>query len=378
MRAIIDIRPMLERQRSGVANYTAGLVSALSDRAPGSSGANYALFSNASGRRRPVDVPPAGPAIAHSFHSWPNRLLNLGVAVSGRPLIEDLAGPADVVYLPNLNFVATRLQLVTTVHDLSFVRYPEFFSAKQLLWHDLIRPKKLLRGSAAVAAVSEHTKNDLIEWLGLPAERIAVVSPAAGEDFRPSDAGTVSAVRRAFGLEREFFLVFGTLEPRKNITGAIAAFEKTGGDTELVIAGGKGWLYGDILRRAASSPAKDRIRFLDYVPDADRPGLYAASLALVYPSFYEGFGMPPLEAMACGAAVIASSASSLGEVVGDAGLLIDPYNINELAEAMDCVRREEALRRNLAAAGLARARRYSWENSARTLERLLLQAAAGK
>ncbi|MFA6603908.1 MAG: glycosyltransferase family 1 protein [Patescibacteria group bacterium] len=378
MRTIIDTRPMLEGQRSGVANYAARLVSALLDRAADPATAAYTLFCNASGRRYPADVPAAGPTIRHSFHAWPNRLLNLSVAAAGRPLIEELAGPADIVYLPNLNFVATRLPLVATVHDLSFVRYPEFFSAKQRLWHDLVRPAELLRRSAAIAAVSEHTKTDIIDWLGLSADRIAVVSPAAGEEFRPAGAEAVKSVRRTYGLDREFFLVFSTLEPRKNITGAIAAFEKLGGDTELVIAGGKGWLYDGILRRAAASPAKDRIRFLGYVPDRDRPALYAAALALVYPSFYEGFGMPPLEAMTCGTPVIASFASSLGEVVGAAGLLVDPYNASELAEAMDCIRREEALRRSLSAAGLARAKNYSWEKSAAALEQLLRTAALGK
>jgi len=378
MRIGIDIRPMLETKRSGVAIYTARLLDALFARQT-PAGRVYALFCNAYGRPLPADLPPPSPTLEHRFHHYPNRLLNASLAFLDAPKIEDLTGGADLVYLPNLNFVATARPIIVTVHDLSFERYPEFFSAKQKLWHALVRPRRLLRQAAAVVAVSEHTKTDIVETYGLAPERVRVISPGVGGEFFPQGEEEKKRVRDKCGLgETPFFLFLGTLEPRKNVEGIIAAFEKLSGPANLVIAGGKGWLYRKIFRRAADSPAKDRIKFLDYVSEADKPALYAAATALVYPSFYEGFGMPPLEAMASGTPVIASQASSLGEVVGDAGLLVDPDDIAEIADAMRTMSDEETLRQRCSERGLARARSYGWEISAERLDKLFSDMAGVK
>jgi len=372
MRVAIDIRPMLETRRSGVANYTARLLQALLALPP-RPGRRYALFANAWGRPLPADLPAASATVENFFHHFPNRLLNASFAWRDRPLIEDLAGGADLVYLPNLNFVASRRPLIVTVHDLSFRRYPEFFSAKQRLWHAAVNPDGLLRRAAAVVAVSEHTRTDVIETFGLPPERVRVVPPGVGPEFRPRTEAEKALIKAKYGLPEEFYLYLGTLEPRKNVAGLIAAFEKIGGRTGLVIAGGKGWLYRRIFSRAAASPARDRIKFLDYVDEADKPALYAAALALVYPSFYEGFGLPPLEALAAGTPVIASHASSLGEVVGAAGLLVDPHDTAAIAEAMRTLRDEPATGRLLAARGPEQAKKFSWEAGARRLDALFAE-----
>lgn len=369
MRIIIDIRPMLESQRSGVANYAACLLDALTER-PSSPDRDYALFCNAWKRPLPPDLPPAAAHLEYRFSHYPNRLLNAGFACLGRPLIEDLAGGADLVYLPNLNFVATKKPLIVTVHDLSFARFPEFFSAKQRLWHAAVGPRRLLRRAAAVVAVSEHTKRDIVETYGLSTEKISVISPGVGAEYRPADAASIAAVREKYGLKNGYFLYLATLEPRKNVIGLIAAFETLEGETELVLAGGKGWLYKDIFRRAAASPARERIRFLDYVGEADKPALYSAATALAYPSFYEGFGLPPLEAMACGTPVVASHATSLGEVVGDAGILVDPHDITALADGLREVRDDGALRAELSRRGMERAKMFTWEKSAEKLDEL--------
>lgn len=364
MRIAIDIRPLLERQPGGVASYASRLVQALMEKPAH----EYALFCNAaSGTKVPA---PAGRAERY-FSRFPNRLLNASFAFAGAPTVEDLCGGADAVYLPNLNFIATRKPYVVTIHDLSFMRYPRFFSAKQRLWHAAVRPKKLVTGAAAVVAVSRHTKTDIIETFGIPAERITVVPPAADGSYMPQPLPEIERMTKKYGLPERFFLSLGTIEPRKNIKNIIAAFEKLAGEDSLVIAGGKGWLCRDTFERAARSPARDRIRFIGYVPEADKPALYAAAIALVYPSFYEGFGMPPLEAMACGTPVIASHVTSLGEVVGDAGLLVDPYNASELADAMAAIRDSSSLASELKKRGLERANLFGWEKSAAALERVL-------
>ncbi|HTK04297.1 MAG TPA: glycosyltransferase family 1 protein [Candidatus Eisenbacteria bacterium] len=371
MRVIIDIRPLLEPRRSGVGTYTAEIVKALAARGRH----DYALFANGLAGEPPADLPPASATVARHFSRYPNRLLNASIALLGAPTLETLAGAADVAYLPNLNFVATSLPLIVTVHDLSFIRFPRFFSAKQRLWHAAVGAAGKLRRATTVIAVSEHTKRDIIETFGIPAERIEVASPGVSPAFAPKPEEAAATLRR-LGLQRPYFLFLGSLEPRKNITGLIDAFDKVSADQDLVIAGGKGWLYRDIFRRAAASPKRGRIRFLEYVDDADKPGLYAGATALVYPSFYEGFGMPPLEAMACGTPVIASHVSSLGEVVGDAGLLVDPHAADDIAAAMTAVVEDGRLAAELRRRGPERAKRYTWEKSAETLERVFSVASS--
>ncbi len=365
MRVIVDIRPLLEPKRSGVGTYTAEIAKALVRR-----GAHdYALFAN--GRTRvPEDVPPPSPRVTHRFSRYPNRLLNAAFAFLGAPAIERLAGPADVVYLPNLNFAATRLPLVVTVHDLSFVRFPKFFSSKQRLWHAAVGTASLIRRARMVVAVSEHTRRDVIETFGVPEDAVAVAGPGVGPAYGPRPDDEKARVRAKYRLGRPFFLFLGAIEPRKNIVGLIDAYERVDADLDLVIAGGKGWLYEDVFRRAAKSPKRDRIRFVGYVDETDKPALYSAAEALVYPSYYEGFGMPPLEAMACGTPVVASHVSSLGEVVGDAGLLVDPEDAEDIASAMRAVTGDRRLAAELRARGAERARRYTWDASAATLERI--------
>jgi glycosyltransferase involved in cell wall biosynthesis len=369
MRICLDIRPLLEPKRSGVAYYTANLLGALLAR-PALAGREYVLFLNSANRSRPEPLPDAPASVARSYHHLPNRLLNLSFALAGRPPIEELCGGADAVYLPNLNFCATRRPLIVTVHDLSFVHFPKFFSAKQRLWHAAVRPARLLHQAAAVVAVSEHTKTDVSRAYGIPPEKITVINPAAGPEYRPADAQIMASMRNKYGLPENFFLFLGTLEPRKNIGSVIAALERLPADAHLVIAGGRGWLYRQIFRRAEVSSAAARVHFLDYVADADKPALYSAALALVYPSFYEGFGMPPLEAMACGTPAIVSLASSLGEVVGDAGLLVNPDDVGEIASAMKSIMNEPRLRQELSTAGRQRAARFTWAESARRLDAL--------
>ncbi|HTM68619.1 MAG TPA: glycosyltransferase family 1 protein [Candidatus Binatia bacterium] len=372
MRVIADIRPLLDPRRSGVGTYTAEMVRALAAR-----GAHeYVLWSNGSRAVPPADLPAPSAKVSHRFTRRPNRLLNASFALLGAPAVESLAGGGDLVYLPNLNFVATRLPLVVTVHDLSFVRFPRFFSAKQRLWHAAVGADRLLRRAAAVVAVSEHTKADVVETYGVPAERVTVASPGVSAAFSPRPGTEIAALRAKLGLHSPYFLFLGSLEPRKNITGLIDAYDRVAGGHDLVIAGGKGWLYRDIFRRAAASPKRDRIRFIGYVEGADKPALYAGASALVYPSFYEGFGMPPLEAMACGTPVVASHASSLGEVVGDAGLLVDPYSPADIAAAMTAVVGDGRLAAELRRRGLERAKRFTWDASAAALEKAF--SAAGR
>lgn len=365
MRITVDIRPLLEAQRTGVARYTEHLLKELfaADRN------EYTLYSNAFGRPQPSDFQPYPRNVRAHFTRYPNRLLNLSTFLTGHPTIEGMVPDTDVVYLPNLNFVATKKPLVVTVHDLSFLRYPSFFSAKQRLWHAMVRPERLLKGAAAVVAVSEHTKADITELLGIDAEKIHVVSPGLSLDTLPMGADAAAVLAR-FRLERPFFLYVGSLEPRKNVDAIVKAFEAMPDGVDLVLAGGAGWLNARTLDAIRRSPAADRIRRIGYVSDTEKAALYAAAVAFVYPSLYEGFGMPPLEAMACGTPVITSFSSSLGEVAGNAALLVDPHDISALADAMRSVLSDAALRTELIRRGRERAKLFDWKRSADALRKV--------
>ncbi len=378
MRVIVDVRPMMEGRRGGVGTYAAEVLAALARRQTH----DYVLFGN--GRPSALRALFSGlhvsesPHLQSRFSHYPNRLLNASIAFLRRPRIERLAGPADAAYLPNLNFLATRLPYAVTVHDLSFIRSPQFFSAKQRAWHRLVNVPRLLHDAAAVIAVSEHTKQDVIETFGIDAQKIFTVSPAADASFVPQTESVVTELRRRLGLHKPYFLFLGALEPRKNITGLIEAYDRLDADADIVIAGRKGWLYEDIFRRAEHSKKRDRIHFLGYVDNKDKPALYAGAIALVYPSFYEGFGMPPLESMAVGTPVIASNVSSLGEVMGDAGLLVKPESADSIAEAMRSVMSDARLAAALRERGMALAKNFSWDKSAAMLEKVFTEIGGAK
>lgn len=363
MRVIIDIRPTLE-PAGGVGIFTRCVAETLAMR-----GANeYAAFGNAFSGREPL----FSPRLPLRFTRFPNKMLNAAFITTRRPTIETLAGPADAILFPNFTFFATRLPYAMTVHDLSFVRFQRFFTAKQRLWHAAVRPGRALRGAGAIIAVSEHTKQDVMEVFGTPAEKIVVAHPGVDERyFAAHDAETIRRYRKDRGLPERFILSLCTIEPRKNIEGLIEAHAAMCSDTDLVIAGGRGWLHDRIFRAAGRSPKKNAIRFLGRVDENEKPLLYAAASTFAYPSFYEGFGLPPLEAMASGTPVVASATSSLGEVIGTGGLLVNPHDIAGMAAALDAVMEDEPLRSQFIMNGRERARKFTWDATAAGIERAL-------
>jgi glycosyltransferase involved in cell wall biosynthesis len=239
--------------------------------------------------------------------------------------------------------------------------------------------RRALRGARAIVTISKATAGDLCELLPEVEEKVTVTPLAADARFRPDvPAEEVAAVRRRHGLPETFVLSIGTIEPRKNLTRLVEAFaalpDATRRDCGLVLAGRKGWGYEPVFE-AIAARGDDRIVHLDFVPEDDLPALYAAATVFCYPSLYEGFGLPVLEAMQAGTPVVTSNVSSLPEVGGDAVRYADPYDVDDLAAALDELLGDEARRDELRRAGLERAREFSWERTAeRTLE--VLRAAA--
>jgi glycosyltransferase involved in cell wall biosynthesis len=292
----------------------------------------------------------------------------------------------DVLFAPNFVPPPTRApRLVLTVHDLAFRLFPETAPHSTRRW--LTRLDQALQRAAAVIAVSAATKDDLTRLYGVPSGRITVVPHGVDRTvFRPSSEARVAEVRARFGIEGPYLLSLGGIEPRKNLARLVEAFgllsRRTGLPEVLVIAGGgvewnpEGPGGLEAALRTAAPGIRERIRLTGYVEEADKVALMGGATALVYPSLYEGFGLPALEAMACGTPVLTSNVSALPEVVGTAGLLVDPGDAEAIAEGMRRLCEDESLRARLREEGLARSAGFSWTETARRTAAVLHEAGS--
>jgi glycosyltransferase involved in cell wall biosynthesis len=280
-------------------------------------------------------------------------------ALAARRRLDLLHGPVNVVPL------AAPCPLVVTVHDLAYLRLPEVVPERRRRYFTGLT-RLSVRRAQRVLAVSESTKRDLVELLDVDEDRVAVTPLAADERFRPLSSEGLSQFRAAAALDRPYVLYLGTIEPRKNLPTLLRAFESIAADVPhlLVIVGPDGWLtesFYETLRRMRHS---ERVRRVGFVPAGDLAAWYGAADLFVFPSRYEGFGLPVLEAMACGTPVVTSNVSSLPEVAGDAALCVDPADEAALAEAIRRVLSDATLAADLRTRGLARAGSFSWSRTA--------------
>lgn len=385
----IDIRPLLEPKRSGVGEYTYNLLNAIFSI---SQDHNYFLFYNSF--KKVDELLPTEwknfPNVYFCGFRWPNKVFNFCLKFFKWPKLNKLIlkskirnqkSEVDAFFIPNLNFVALShgVKKIITVHDLSFERYPGFFSLKRRLWHRFINPKKLIGSCDKIIAVSENTKRDLVDLYGIASEKIRVVYSGVTSDFGFSISDfRIDKIKKKYNLPEHFILFLGTLEPRKNIEGLIRAFEifkqkyeLRNTNYELLIVGPCGWLYKKIFRRAKKSPFAKDIKFINYINPREKSAFYKLADLFVYYSFYEGFGFPPLEAQAAGTPVIVSTVSSLSEVMGEAVLMVDPYNPAELAKVMVECLTDDDLRNNLIEKGKKQTAKFSWKKCAKETLQLL-------
>lgn len=333
----------------------------------------FKLFYNALRKKR-LDYPWIGDSnVELCQFSIPNRFLQASSFFFYWPKIDKLIGGADVFFSPHfiLAPVSRQCRKIITFHDLSFEYRPEFFSLQRKIWHKLMRPKFQAKTADRIITVSRSTKDDLTELYKIPSEKIEVIYPGIGEEFRKMEKFEIQKVREKYNLPQKFILYFGTIEPRKNIEGIINAFELLKTDAKLVIAGSPGWIYKSVYKTAKKSKRSKDIIFTGFIEKEDKPALYNLAEVFVYPSFFEGFGFPPLEAMACGTPTIVSDVTSLPEVAGEAAIMVNPYNINEIAQAMNDVLENEELRRQMRDGGLVLSKKFSWQNCAKATLKIL-------
>jgi len=353
MKIAIDGRCLAESPKTGVQEYTTNLIRETleNDRQN-----QYIIFMN-SFKRRGVRLEwlKKYPNVEIKNFGFPNKFFNLFLWFFGWPKLDHLVGGADYFIMPNISFAAfsENCRFILVVHDLSFERFPSFFSLKRRIWHFIINPRSLCNQAEKIVAVSQSTKEDLMEIYKIEEKKIKTAFPNFSEEFlkkikfNESDDAvetvsvtcSIEEIRKKYNLPHNFVLFLGTIEPRKNISSLVLAFEEMKRDKEisakfpdlkLVIAGSKGWLSGGIFQLVQASQFFKDIVFCDFVEENHKPVIYKLAKIFIFPSFLEGFGYPPLEAMLAGTPVITSNTSSLPEVANGKAFLIDPHRPEEI------------------------------------------------
>lgn len=364
MKIGVDIRPLMTAPKTGVGEYTFELLDAVFniDRKN-----QYFLFYN-SGQNVSANIPNWKFDNVKIIDSHiPNKIFNSLLRIFKQPKLDNKIGGCDVWWSPNLNFTALskKTKHILTVHDLSFEFFPEFSTTKQKLWHKMVQPEKQCQKANLILVPSENTKRDIVNYYQIEPEKIKVIYPGIKEK---KEMGSKEEVDKKYNLPEKYILFLGTIEPRKNIVGLIKAFEEfclnQTSQYSLVIAGAPGWKNKRIYKQAKKSKYTKQIQFIGFVEDRDKPTLYANAEIFVYPSLYEGFGFPVLEAMKAGTAVITSNRSSLPEIAGSAAYLIDPNRPEQIAKAMKNLITNQNLRQWHVVKGQYQAKKFTWQKAA--------------
>ncbi|MBI1911576.1 MAG: glycosyltransferase family 4 protein [Deltaproteobacteria bacterium] len=275
----------------------------------------------------------------------------------------------DLLHYPSFNIPVVNLKpVVTTIHDLIYYVMPEACPNKIAHYYARFMLNMAAKRSDSIITVSIYTKNDIVKHLGVSPDKIKVIYHGVDEIYRPvKDAKTLEAVRKRYGIDGDYIFYAGNHQPRKNLRRLIEAFSilKNRKDCRLVLTGKIDPRRAELYNSVKELGLDGRVLFIGPVPEEELPALYSMARMFVFPSLYEGFGLPPLEAMACGTPVITSNTTSLPEVVGNAGITIDPLNTKELAESMESILSSSSLRQELKEKGLKRAAEFSWERTAR-------------
>lgn len=359
------------RHPSGIGYYTQRLIDSLAERQKPN--ITYSLVGNSFITNRISSLVAHNPMSKKLFRLFPGKIFNqlvkrgllppLELLYRGRP---DLIVTFNYVRFPTLKNTRT----ITTIHDLTYIRFPEYVESKNRAFLEKTVPHSI-KASSMIITLSEASKKDLIDEFGLSPDDIRIVPPGVDpSNFKNAELNQKQ--RQKYKIPGEYLLYLGTIEPRKNIDGIIRSYSLLSAKTQcrfaLVLAGGSGWHDQDIQQQIRDYEGPGSIILPGYIDAADIASIYSGARAFVFPSHYEGFGMPVLEAMASGTPVITANNSSLPQAAGDAAILVDSRNIDELSQAMERITADDKLCAELVAKGYEHVKLFSWSKSAQQLE----------
>ncbi len=371
MRIGVDVRCFAQGKNTGIEEYTKKVLGAIFKQDCDN---EYILFFNA-WHKQDVDFSWAlsHKNVSMKKYSIPNKLLNLSLWFLQYPKLDKLCGGVDAFFMPNSNFyaISQKTKLFLTIHDLSFEHYKHSFSWKRRAWHFFVNPRLLAKRAYHIFAVSEATKSDLCITYGVKKEKITVTCNGATSVEGKYDRNSIELIKikEKYRLPYQFILYFGTIEPRKNIINIIEAYDLLRKSDEnvkhkLVIAGARGWKGENIYRAVHTAQFQKDIIMLIDVPEDEKELIYALSSVFVYPSFFEGFGFPPLEAMMNNVPVISSHTTSLPEIVGRNAIMIDPMRVDEIVHALRAVVADKQLQNILTKQLTQYLQKFQWDKSA--------------
>jgi glycosyltransferase involved in cell wall biosynthesis len=364
MNIVVDLRPLIGGKTSGVEIYIRNLLKHLLSMDKDN---KYILWINAFSDQSDIFKDFSSYNLTKIQTKIPNKSLNLSLFLFGRPLIDKLFKQSvDAFLMPDLRPVALSkdVKKICVIHDLSFKHFPQFFSFKTRIWHKILRVKKTLESFGKIIAVSEFTKHDIINTYGIPQKKISVIHEGS-PDWRDaiSEKPRIKSVTLKYGLPKRYILFLSTLEPRKNLKRTIFAFNEfkknDHSGIKLLIAGKT---HPSIFAEQGIKANPD-VHFAGFIDEEDKEIIYKNADAFIYPSLFEGFGLPLLEAMSAGTPIIASNAGSIPEICGNAAIFFNPLNTEEIAECMKKILEPE-IREKLKKEMSAQIKKYSWEKCA--------------
>lgn len=366
----VDLRCLLTPYRTGVGEYTVELLQAILQVDQTN---QYYFFYNSFSEELPAAKEFNFPNVHILRTKIPNKLFSLLERIFHYPKLDTLLkkrfklAKLDYFFSPHLNFTSLSgdTKHIITIHDLTFELFPNFLTFKQRLWHRFLTPKNQCHNANLILTPSENTKRDIANLYHVEGQKISVLYPGLSNIYKRE----TPVVTNKYNLPSKFILFLGTIEPRKNLDSLVEAFEifsKKFPDYKLVIAGGSGWKNN--LSLYQKNP---KIIYIGYVEETDKPNLYRSASVFVYPSFYEGFGFPVLEAMSVGLPVVTSNRSSLPEIASDAALFVNPNRPEEIAFALEQILTSPKYASELSEKGKQKAKNFNWDNAAKNFLNVL-------